>query len=278
MGRTAGPDASVDATVAGRLIRVTTLRHLFQSPAIRGILMNDLLAGFDRVRIINLPERTDRRREMTRQLARIGAEGDPQIDFFNATKPDDAGDFPSRGARGCFMSHLGVLRAAVADGVGSLLILEDDLNFSADFPKSGSGAAKLPGETDWDMFYGTYRLYEPHVPPAAGALLPPEAAVETASFVAFNGAIHPRIETFLEDMLKRPAGSPDYGPMHVDGAYSIFRLLNPDVKTYVAPVQLGYQRSSRSDISDTQPLIDKIPALRHIANVARRLRGAMRNN
>ena len=237
--------------------------------------MNDLLARFDRVRIINLPERTDRRREMTRQLARVGALDNPRIDFFDATKPDDAGDFPSRGARGCFMSHLGVLRAAVADGVTSLLILEDDLNFVADFPMTEPGRFHAPADKGWGIFYGTYRLYEPHVAPPPGARLPPEAAVETASFVAFNGPLLPRVVTFLEEVLKRPAGSPEYGPMHVDGAYSIFRLLNPDVATYVAPEQLGYQRSSRSDISDTQPLIDRIPGLRHLGTIARRARAAI---
>jgi glycosyl transferase family 25 len=239
-------------------------------------MMNDLLASFDSVRIINLPERTDRRREMMRELERIGATGNPRIGFFAATKPDDAGPFPSRGARGCFMSHLAVLREAVAEGVGTLLILEDDLDFSTDVPNAVKSQLRPLAGGDWDMFYGTYRLYDPHVPPPPGAILPPEAAVETASFVAFDRAVMPRIVRFLEEMLQRPAGTPDYGPMHVDGAYSIFRLLNPDVATYVAPVQLGYQRSSRSDISDTQPFFDKIPGLRSIANVARTLRRRMK--
>lgn len=234
--------------------------------------MNNLLARFDSVRIINLPERTDRRREMTRELERVGANGNPRLAFFDAIRPDDAGPFPSRGARGCFMSHLQVLRQAVADDVGSLLILEDDLDFAVDVPDAVARQLRPLTGGGWNIFYGTYRLYEPHLPPPAGAVLPPDAAVETASFVAFDRAVLPRIVRFLEDMLQRPAGSPDYGPMHVDGAYSIFRLLNPDVATYVAPVQLGFQRSSRSDISETQRFFDKVPGLRWIANMARAMR------
>lgn len=245
--------------------------------AMRGACMNDLLARFEQVRIINLPERKDRRREMTQQLGRIGALGDPRIAFFDAVKPDDAGDFPSRGARGCFMSHLSVLRGAIADGAASLLILEDDLDFSTDFRRHDqAGMAPLSGAA-WDIFYGAYRLDGDHYAPAPGTPLSPDATVETASFVAFNGPVLPRVVALLEGILTRPAGSPHYGPMHVDGAYSVFRMLHPDVITYVAPSQLGYQRSSRSDISDTQPLIDRIPVLRAVTNLARRVRSVFRS-
>jgi glycosyl transferase family 25 len=237
--------------------------------------MNDLLARFDQVRIINLPERKDRRREVTKELARIGALGDPQIAFFDAMKPTDPGAFPSLGARGCFMSHLDILRAAVAAGVGSLLILVDDFNFSADFQASGKVQLDRLTGGDWGMFYGAYRLSAGTSTPPPGMPLPSAVAVETAAFVAFNGRVLPRIVAFLEEILTRPAGSPDYGPMHVDGAYSVFRMLHPDVVTYLSSPKFGYQRSSRSDISDTRPFVDKVPVLREAANVARRLRGVL---
>ncbi|MEG3123318.1 glycosyltransferase family 25 protein [Sphingomonas sp. GB1N7] len=231
--------------------------------------MNDLLAKFDQIRIINLPERKDRRREVTKELARIGALGDPQIAFFDAVKPTDPADFPSLGARGCFMSHLDILRAAVADGVGTLLIIEDDFNFTDDFAMSAREQIDRLFGADWDIFYGAYRLHG--AMPVAGIPLSPEIAVETTAFVAFNSLALPRVIAFLEGILTRPAGSPDYGPMHVDGAYSVFRRLHPDVVTYVASPKLGYQRSSRSDISDSQPLIDRIPVLRDLATLARRV-------
>ena len=219
-----------------------------------------------------MPERKDRRREVMKELARIGALGDPQIAFFDAMKPTDPAAFPSLGARGCFMSHLDILRAAVVAGVGSLLILEDDFNFSTDFQASCKVQLDRLSGVNWDMFYGTYRLNAATLAPPAGTPLPSDVAVETTAFIAFNGAVLPRVIAFLEGILTRPAGSPDYGPMHVDGAYSVFRMLHPDVVTYAASPKLGYQRSSRSDISDTRPFVDKVPVLREAANVARRLR------
>ncbi len=54
---------------------------------------------------------------------------------------------------------------------------------------------------------------------------------------------------YLEAMLQRPKGSPDGGPMHVDGAYSWFRRAHPEVAAYVCTPSVAQQRSSRSDIS-----------------------------
>lgn len=54
---------------------------------------------------------------------------------------------------------------------------------------------------------------------------------------------------YLEAMLKRPNGSPEGGPMHVDGAYSWFRRAHPGVAAYVCTPSVAQQRYSRSDIS-----------------------------
>ena len=58
--------------------------------------------------VINLEDRTDRRAEMEQQLRRVGW----QAAFVAAIRPVDAGDFPSVGARGCFLSHLATLKQA----------------------------------------------------------------------------------------------------------------------------------------------------------------------
>ena len=46
---------------------------------------------FDSVRIINLPERRDRRREMMRELTTLGLANDPRVAFFPAIRPAEAG-------------------------------------------------------------------------------------------------------------------------------------------------------------------------------------------
>jgi GR25 family glycosyltransferase involved in LPS biosynthesis len=78
--------------------------------------------------VINLECRKDRRAEMETQLRRI--QWDAQ--FFPAVRPPDAGDFQSIGARGCFLSHLAVLKRAALQN-DHAVIMEDDLNFSRDF-------------------------------------------------------------------------------------------------------------------------------------------------
>src|SRR3546814_1261757 len=69
---------------------------------------------FDAIRIVNLAQRTDRRRAMNRELARVGLAGDPRVAFFSAIRPADAGRFTSIGARGVYLSQKHLLREAAA--------------------------------------------------------------------------------------------------------------------------------------------------------------------
>jgi hypothetical protein len=55
--------------------------------------------------------------------------------------------------------------------------------------------------------------------------------------------------------------------MHLDGAYSTFRAQNPDVVTLITSPNLGWQRSSPSDI--TPNWWDRVPGLRQLAGAAR---------
>src|SRR5689334_3561173 len=84
---------------------------------------------FDEVRIINLVDRDDRRREMSQQLERLGGISG-NASFFEAHRPVSRGEFPSIGARGCFESHLAVLSGARDSGAQTLLLLEDDFEFT----------------------------------------------------------------------------------------------------------------------------------------------------
>jgi len=228
---------------------------------------------FDQVRIINLVDRPDRRRDMERELNRLGGMA-ANISFYEAQRPTDAGPFPSVGARGCFESHLAVLRSARDAGCRSLLLLEDDLDFSRDArDRLGGIVPELFGQP-WDMFHGAHIL-----PPRNRSGLVPLASDEpvvTASFVGFNGHVLGPLVEFLEAMLRRPAGSPDYGPMHVDGAYTVFRLLNPDRVAFAAMPSLGRQRSSPSDITPGRMVLDRWSGTRPLASLLRRGYNALR--
>jgi len=223
--------------------------------------------AFDDVRIINLVDRTDRRREITEQLKKIGGLA-PNISFFHARRPDSPGEFPSVGSRGCFESHLSILRVARSRKVQTLLILEDDLDFTRD------GRARIEpllaelGSKEWSFFYGA------HVMPTKGRSglvgIAAEEPVMTTSFVGFRGAVMAELVDFLEAMSKRLAGSPDWGPMHVDGAYSVFRKLNPNHPTFAAFPPLGRQRSSPSDVTESGMILDRWAGTRQIASLLRR--------
>src|SRR6516164_1613527 len=86
---------------------------------------------FEAIFVINLEHRTDRRAEMQKQLSVIGWDAE----FFPAIRPESAANFISIGARGCFLSHLAVLKRARNADANRLIILEDDVNFTRDFEK-----------------------------------------------------------------------------------------------------------------------------------------------
>ncbi|RYH36993.1 MAG: glycosyltransferase family 25 protein, partial [Alcaligenaceae bacterium] len=115
-----------------------------------------MLAGlFDHIFIINLPSRPDRLRELEAQLRVIGCSlQHPSVQVFPAVRPDSQGTFPSIGARGCFLSHLGVIKTAAERKYRRILILEDDCNFVNVPPEHLESLASELGRRDWAFFYG----------------------------------------------------------------------------------------------------------------------------
>jgi glycosyl transferase, family 25 len=205
---------------------------------------------FDAIYIINLPARTDRKAEMLEQLRSAGIDGSAaRVVFFEAVRPPDAGEFPTIGTRGCFLSHLGVLKAARAAGHARILVLEDDLNFVAGFHRAFAAFEPALRSEPWDFAYLGWLKVTPPLPARQGlASVPPDAAVLGLHMVGLKADVLPELIAYLEAMLARPAGDPQGGPMHVDGAYSWFRAAHPARRTVACQPQLGYQRASRTDI------------------------------
>lgn len=234
--------------------------------------MTQPFESFDRIYVINLASRADRRAEMAKQLSRIGLGFDSAaVRLFGAVRPADAGPFPSIGSRGCFMSHLGVLNDAATAGLQKILIVEDDLNFAPDFAQRSERLVARIAAPDWGMFYGGHEVAGHPSADNGAADLNPEEPVQTAHFVALQGPSINAAAAYLAAMLLRPSGDPNGGPMHVDGAYSWFRRAHPHVRTWIAVPPLGYQRASRTDIHDLR-WFDKMPAVREVVSMLRRLR------
>ena len=226
------------------------------------------MSYFDAIYVINLPSRSDRRAQMNEQLRKVGLDPQaPPVRFFDAVRPDDAGGFPTLGTRGCFLSHLGVMRAAHAAGHQRVLVLEDDLNFSKDFVQRIGPLAQAAETMGWDFWYLS-ALSVKSPPSEKGDLvkLSPDSAVFGAHMFAVRAPVIEQLIPYLEAMLARQPGDPAGGPMHVDGAYSWYRMQHPAVRTIMATQALGYQRPSRTDIHalkwfDRVPVVDKAVGL-----------------
>jgi hypothetical protein len=224
---------------------------------------------FSLTRVINLADRKDRYRAIKRQLQQIGTSFEAgKVEVFPAMRVADAAGFPGPGVRGCFLSHLAVLQDARARGVESVLVIEDDLEVRAgDIPRLESVLRKLPAQP-WGV------LHLGHILELRDSAVPTlerfDGAIQTAHFYAVHGDVLERLIAYLEGCLVRPPGDPVGGPMHFDGALTMFRAANPDVVTLVAQPSLGGQRSSRSDISYRG--IERAPGVKQAMGLARTVR------
>jgi glycosyl transferase family 25 len=222
-----------------------------------------LFDHFDRIRIVNLAHRRDRRAEMERQLAKAGLADDPRVEFFAAVATTEKGPFWRSGDYGCFLSHLAILQDA-ADAGESVLILEDD----CDFVLPDVLAFQMPDSCD--IFYGGYLEASD---PANLA----ESNIIGSHFMGFSAATVKTLADYLVRYLQpdfppdpRAAAEPDYNPAirpSIDGAYVWFRRAHPELATVFT--QLGVQRPSRTDIG-AHRWFDRTPIIRDLAGWTRK--------
>ena len=233
-----------------------------------------LLDSFDGIRIINLAARHDRRRAVTRELRRLGVVVDgARVRFHTATRPDGPADFPSTGARGCFLSHLQVLRDARAEGVKRLLVLEDDVMFGTAMGRTRRLSEALQ-DVRWHLAYPGHPLA---ARPGPLRWLVTEEPLVCAHCYAVHEHAMDTVIAHLEACLTRPVGHALGSPMHYDGALTLLRRQHPELITLLASSSLAGQRSSRSDIIGPSWL-DRLPVarlLRAVKNSARRLTDAL---
>jgi glycosyl transferase, family 25 len=223
--------------------------------------MNRLIDYFDRIVIINLPERIDRKKAILEEIKKIGGSLSNKIRIFSAIRPKEAGGFPSIGAHGCFESHLSVLKEAMEDRVDKLLILEDDLLFDKSLYEKEEAVVLALQELPWSMVYLVHQVPESELTPML--LQPYNKPLVTIPCVGFTEPLLKQLVPYLDAVKGREAGDPKGGKMHVDGAYNHFRKDHPELATYVSNPSLGRERSSRSDIADNC-WFDRIYGLRRV--------------
>ena len=208
-----------------------------------------VFSHFDQIRIINLASRTDRRREMDRELERAGLKSDARVSYFPAIRPNDAGTFTSIGARGVYESQKQILREA-AGANQSVLILEDDCEFI-----TGAWNCELPA--GWDIFYGGH--YATNLEDLINS------DIVGAHMMGFSREGAKSVSTYLEQL--------EYEGIHppIDAAYVWFRRAYPKVATHFAVPPMAGQRSSRSDIAALR-WFDRMPIVRMGVSVLRVMR------
>ncbi len=212
-----------------------------------------VFAGFDRIRIINLPARSARRREMETELRRIGLSGDPRVEFVDGVLVEDKAPFRAVGEKGVFIAQLKILAEAAAAGE-SVLILEDDVDFTP-------AAETWQLQSGVDIAYGGYEASDPNDLE--------ESDLIGAHCMGFSARATQALAPFLEQLLKHESPPP------IDGAYVWFRRQHQGFTTAFARPVIAVQRPSRSDIASPNAL-DRIPLLRGPISIARSLKRRLR--
>lgn len=242
-----------------------------------------ILHYFDQIYIINLENRVDRLKEVEKELKKIGIDiSHPVVNLFKASKPTHYEGWPSAGTKGCFLSHLAILKDAQKNQYQRILVLEDDVKFVSNFNRQMESIILQLNNVSWDIFYGGYQMAEQTKIAITNAfnhpshnkslyISPSDTNIMCTHCVSFNESIIAALIQYLEAMMARPAGHAAGGPMHVDGAFSWFRKEHPHVKTVLAYPVLAIQRSSRTDIHDLK-WMDTIPLIKNATRVARKIR------
>lgn len=222
---------------------------------------------YDRLRIVNLPRRADRRREMEAELARFGGlAAHSDLAFFPALRPAHQAPFNCVGAHGCYLSHFRILEQALADQA-SVLILEDDCRFLP-------GLTQFTQAGDTDIFYGGWQQ-------ASNPADMLNSDIIGSHFMGFSRRVLNDLVPFLQKVLDPAARfdpaivRSDFNPAirpPIDGAYIWFRRYHPEYKTQFAP--LARQRASASDVAD-RSWFDQVPVVKELAGAARRIRNRL---
>lgn len=234
-----------------------------------------LFEHFERVYIVSLPDRLDRRQGIERELKKLGYRVDGvHIRYFDAIRPEDAGNFPSIGARGCYLSHLHILKEAIRDDLHNVLVLEDDVSFSPLWYKMPHRMLDPLVMEPWQFVYFGHNE---DTGETNSGLTKASQPIATTHCYGLSMSVFKPLHDYLEACLARPAGHPLGGAMHVDGAYSLFRKQNPNALTLISTPSLAFQRSSRSDIYPNK-WYDRNVLLQHVAGWARDLKNKFRKH
>ncbi len=224
---------------------------------------------FDQARIISMLTRKDRRDETLAEFTHKGFQINANtVKFFDAIAPKESNGFTNPGVQGCFLSHLTILEEAHHLKANNVLILEDDIQFSKHINTYGNRAIESLKEMDWDIAYFGHTLKSTPNDLKWKAVSEP---MQLSHFYAINGKAIGKFIHCLTEIKNRPAGHPDGGPMHYDGALSTIMHQNSDIKAYYYSVNLGFQRASKTDLHKPS-FFDSYAMFKPMVSIARKVK------
>jgi glycosyl transferase, family 25 len=230
-----------------------------------------LFCYFDRIAIINLPERTDRLDSLRVELARVGLDiNEPKVSIPAAPKPSDANGFRSRGVYGNLLSHLSILEDAQADNLESVLILEDDAIFRHSFDKMQGDIANSLKANHWDQLFLGHSISS-GLPKAKSGLVRYSGDFFWAHCYAVHRRFLSQLIHYIRATIDRPPGHPDGGKMYIDAVLNQFRVRNPDLVCLITSPCLSVQRGSPSSLNSSH-WYDRNELVRPISTLARVVR------
>lgn len=224
------------------------------------------------IQIINLPFRTDRRREMTAELESKNCPAG-KAEFFDAIRPDCTAGFPTIGARGCFLSHVTVLRNFANGSDEAMLVLEDDVKLL----DVTSTLFDEIDRVDWDIIYFGRSNKPAEKTTATLTKLEPGEPVQGTYCYAISRDTAGKLATYMESCLTREPGDPEGGPMHADGAFNMLRQRDPSLNVFLTePYIIGCRRSG-SDVHDTSitQMERSIPFANTVLSMVRKIRNRL---
>ncbi len=138
---------------------------------------------FDRIAIIHLPHRLDRFQSISTELRDLGIEiNQSAVQIPHAPVPSDWKGWPSRGVYGNFLSHLGILRQALEDGLQTIWVLEDDAIFSRRMRRKQEALVEMLKGREWGLcFFGHSLTHELADQPPALCLRTPTSSGRIAT-------------------------------------------------------------------------------------------------
>jgi GR25 family glycosyltransferase involved in LPS biosynthesis len=226
---------------------------------------------FDRIAIIHLPDRRDRYLSLSTELCSLGIDiRQDKVKIPHAPVPSDWNGWPSRGVYGNFLSHLGILKQALQDGLQTVWVLEDDAIFSRRMRREQVALVESLNKRDWDVCFFGHSLTRELAAKARGFVTPPADFI-WAHCYAVHARVLPRLVEYLERAIVLPAHHPEGSRLYIDAAFTLFRRLNPNVTALVYNPALSIQKGCTSSLNDPK-WYDTVAVTRPLVSLTRRAR------